>query len=75
MRAHYARLADAHGAEVTIHATAPAGIEVMVGVDRDVYLGPLVVVGAGGVLAELVRDTAVLLPPFGAERARDALQR
>jgi acyl-CoA synthetase (NDP forming) len=75
VRAHYARLADAHGVEVTIHATAAAGIEVMVGVTRDVYLGPLVVVGAGGVLAELVRDTAVLLPPFGAERAHDALQR
>ena len=42
----------------------------MVGVTRDVYLGPLVVIGAGGVLAELVQDTAVLLPPFGAARAR-----
>jgi succinyl-CoA synthetase beta subunit len=74
VRAGYAQLADAHGVAVTIHATAPAGVEVMVGVIRDVYLGPLVVVGAGGVLAELVRDTAVLLPPFGAERARNALQ-
>ena len=75
VRERYAQLATAHGVAVTIHATAPPGIEVMVGVTRDVYLGPLVVVGAGGVLAELVRDTAVLLPPFGAERAHEALQR
>jgi acyl-CoA synthetase (NDP forming) len=75
VHASYALLADAHGGAVTVHATAPTGIEVIVGVTRDVYLGPLVVVGAGGVLAELVRDTAVLLPPFGAERAHDALQR
>ncbi len=73
VRATYARLADALGPAVTVHATAPAGIEVVVGVVRDAYLGPLVVVGAGGVLAELVRDTAVLLPPFARERARTAL--
>ncbi len=75
VRARYAQLTDAHDAEVTVHATAPAGIEVMVGVTRDVYLGALVVVAAGGVLAELVKDTAVLLPPFGAVRAREAVER
>ncbi len=44
-------------------ATAPGGVELSVGLVRDPHLGPLVVVGAGGVLVELMADRAVRLPP------------
>jgi acyl-CoA synthetase (NDP forming) len=74
VRAAYDRLAANLGPEVTVSATAPAGVEIALGLVRDPYLGLLVVVGAGGVEAELVRDTAVLLPPITAERAHRALQ-
>ena len=73
VRAAYERLAANLGPHVTVSATAPAGVEIALGLAPDPYLGPLVVVGAGGVDAELIRDTAVLLPPVTAERAHRAL--
>ena len=50
--------------------TVPPGTELALGVARDPDLGPLVVVGAGGVLVELLADRAVALPPVGDEQAR-----
>ncbi len=73
VRAAYERLAANLGPHVTVSATAPAGVEIALGLAPDPYLGLLVVVGAGGVDAELIRDTAVLLPPVTAERAHRAL--
>src|SRR2546426_6845627 len=35
-----------------------SGVEVLVGVTRDPTFGPLLVIGAGGVQAELLADTA-----------------
>ncbi|MFF7182011.1 acetate--CoA ligase family protein [Streptomyces sp. NPDC008121] len=49
------------------------GIEMVVGVARDPLFGPTVTVGLGGVLVEVLRDTAVRVPPFGEEQARDIL--
>jgi hypothetical protein len=39
------------------------GVEMIVGARRDPSFGPVVLVGMGGVLAELVADTAVALAP------------
>lgn len=38
--------------------------EVLVGIQVDAQFGLMLVLGAGGVLTELIRDTAILLPPF-----------
>ena len=43
--------------------TIPAGTEMALGIARDPALGPLMVVGAGGVLVEVLADRAVVLPP------------
>ena len=51
-----------------------AGVEMILGIARDSQFGPTVVLGLGGVYAELLRDTAVLLPPFGPAAARRALR-
>ena len=40
--------------------------EILVGVTVDPQFGQLLVLGAGGVLTELLRDSATLLPPFDA---------
>ncbi|WP_227421608.1 acetate--CoA ligase family protein [Pacificispira spongiicola] len=50
--------------------------ELIVGVTRDPQVGPLLMVGAGGILAELMKDSAVLLLPASradVDRALDCL--
>ncbi|MFI9822877.1 acetate--CoA ligase family protein [Streptomyces sp. NPDC052013] len=49
------------------------GVEMVVGMSHDELFGPTVTTGIGGVLVEVLRDTAVRVPPFGEEQARDML--
>ena len=42
-----------------------SGVEMVVGVIREPSLGPLVMVGAGGVATDVWADQVFLLPPFG----------
>jgi acetyl-CoA synthetase len=45
----------------------------IVGVVRDPLFGPTLTIGAGGVLVELLRDSATMLLPATAEEVREAL--
>jgi acyl-CoA synthetase (NDP forming) len=45
------------------------GVEVLVGGRRDQQFGPVVTIGVGGTLAELLRDTASMLAPVSREWA------
>ncbi|GGT36235.1 acetate--CoA ligase family protein [Streptomyces purpureus] len=49
------------------------GVEMVVGVTQDALFGPTVTVGLGGVLVEVLADTAVRVPPFGEQQARAML--
>jgi acetate---CoA ligase (ADP-forming) len=49
-----------------VTAMADRGVELILGMARDPALGPLIVLGAGGVLAEYQSDRAVALPPLTA---------
>ncbi len=49
--------------------------EILVGMTVDPQFGQVLVLGAGGVLTELLRDTATLLPPFTAESVEAAVSR
>jgi acyl-CoA synthetase (NDP forming) len=69
----YARLSGRLGARVLVAATAPEGVELALGIVHDHHLGPLVVVGAGGVLVEIMADRVVRLPPIDESRARTML--
>ena len=73
--AAYADLAARLGPRVVVSAMAPAGVELALGVVRDPHLGPLVVVGAGGVLVELLGDRSVRMAPVDEDGARDAVAR
>jgi hypothetical protein len=58
------RLLAIPGADaVMVAETVPAGIEAIVGGRVDPTFGPIVMVGMGGVLAELLDDVAVLPAP------------
>jgi acetyl-CoA synthetase len=62
-----------HG--VLVQPMVPSGIEMVVGARHDPLFGPMVVVGMGGVLVELLRDTAVALAPVDAAEARGMLEK
>jgi acyl-CoA synthetase (NDP forming) len=70
LTAAYRDLAERLGRRVLVGQTIPAGPELSLGLAQDHELGPLLVVGAGGVLVELLADRAVALPPAGPEQAR-----
>ncbi len=53
--------------------SVPAGTELALGLARDPDLGPLIVVGAGGVLVETLADRAVALPPVDEDTARQMI--
>jgi succinyl-CoA synthetase beta subunit len=65
----YQDLAARLGPRVAIGEMAAPGTEVILGLARDPALGPLIVVGAGGVLAEYLAERAVALPPLSAADA------
>ncbi len=47
--------------------------EAIVGMISDPYFGPAVVFGLGGVMVEVVKDRALLIPPITREEARRAI--
>ena len=49
--------------------------EIIMGMTVDAQFGQVLVIGAGGVLTELLRDTATLLPPFTPTSIEAALNR
>ncbi len=50
-------------------------IELIVGSKRDPQFGPLILFGMGGVLTEMLKDTAVALPPLNLLLARRLMER
>jgi acetate---CoA ligase (ADP-forming) len=69
LTAAYEDLSARLGPRVTVTAMAGPGPELILGMARDPALGPLVVVGAGGVLTEFLAERSVALPPLTAARA------
>ena len=51
-----------------------SGVEIAVGMVRDPSVGPLVMVGAGGVTTDLLRDRVYLVPPVLPSDVRRALR-
>jgi len=52
----------------------PHAHELLMGVYEDRLFGPLILFGAGGTATEIIRDTAVALPPLDVELARDLME-
>ena len=57
-----------------VQAMVTGGVELVVGVKRDAQCGPVLLVGLGGVLVEVLRDTALALAPVGRVEARRMLE-
>jgi acetate---CoA ligase (ADP-forming) len=60
---------------VLLQPMVPEGVEVVAGVRIDPGFGPLILVGFGGILVELLRDTVVELAPIDAGEAMRMLRK
>lgn len=60
---------------VLVQPMIPAGVEIMIGGRIDAQLGPLILVGMGGVLVELLKDTSMQLAPVTHAEAEAMLMR
>lgn len=60
-----------HG--VLVQPMVPQGLEIVAGGRVDPHFGPLLLVGLGGVLVELLQDVQMAPAPFDAARARQLL--
>jgi acetate---CoA ligase (ADP-forming) len=69
----YHDLAARLGPRALVCETAAPGVELLLGIARDHALGPLIVLGAGGIYTELLSERAVLLPPVTPAAAEAAL--
>jgi acetyltransferase len=49
---------------VMVQRMVTGGVETIVGVTQDPSFGPLIMFGAGGIYAELLKDVVIRLPPL-----------
>ena len=75
VRAAYADIAGRLGPRVLVAAMADSGVEIMLGMSVDPQFGPVVVVGAGGILVEILKSVTHELAPFDAATAGRAIDR
>src|SRR5690349_13797175 len=62
-------------AGVIVQRMAGAGVEMILGINRDPLFGPVVLCGFGGILVELLKDIVVGIPPLSFEQAREMIER
>src|SRR5262249_5839506 len=71
----YARLESRLGSAAIVEPMAPRGIELSFGMTTDPQFGPVLMIGAGGTLVEILRDRICFLPPIGTATARRLIDR
>ncbi len=72
VREAWRAMAPALGPEVLVQETAPGGVELIVGMITDPVFGPVMTIGAGGILVEVLDDAVMFVPPVSVKEA-DAL--
>jgi acyl-CoA synthetase (NDP forming) len=68
------RAVETVGAPVLVQAMVGGGAELLVGVVQDPVFGPLVAVGPGGVLAELIGEAAFRIAPLTDQDAEELVK-
>lgn len=71
----YSDLESRLGSRALVQPMAPAGVELALGVVNDAQYGPLVMVGAGGTLVEILKDRRFALAPVDEAQAKRMLDR
>jgi acyl-CoA synthetase (NDP forming) len=75
LRHEYRVMRERLGPTAVIAEMVARGTEMILGARRDPQFGPVVMLGFGGVLAEVMKDVAFALPPFDAATASRLLDK
>lgn len=75
LSAAYRAMSKALGPRVLVAPMVEGEIEMILGVYRDDDFGPVIVMGFGGIYAEVVRDVVFAVPPLDRSTARRLLDR
>lgn len=67
--------ADVEGVSVQKMVDSEKGVELILGIKQDPVFGSVMMVGTGGIFAELFKDIALELPPLNEKLARRMLER
>ena len=59
---------------VLVQEMVPAGVEVIVGMNRDPQFGPVLMFGLGGIFVEILKDVALRIAPIAREEAVRMIQ-
>ncbi|MGH8167262.1 MAG: acetate--CoA ligase family protein, partial [Woeseiaceae bacterium] len=70
LRSAYRSIAKRLGERVLVAPMVQHGIEMILGARRDPQFGPVVLLGLGGIHAEVLKDVRFALPPFDSTDAR-----
>ena len=70
----YTDLNNRLGPDVLVMPMAKQGVEIALGMKNDPQYGPLLIVSAGGILIELIKDRALALAPVNARQAASMLE-
>ena len=63
--------ADIEG--VAVQPMAKKGIEVIIGMTKDINFGPVIMFGLGGIFVEVMKDVAFRIVPFGKDDASEMI--
>jgi acyl-CoA synthetase (NDP forming) len=69
----YGQLCRKLGARALVAPMVDRGVEMILGARRDPQFGPVVMLGFGGIYAELIKDVRFALPPFDPQTAERLL--
>jgi acyl-CoA synthetase (NDP forming) len=64
--------ATIHG--ISVQKMAPPGLEVIIGVTKDVQFGPVMMFGLGGILVEILKDVSFRVVPLDEKDAREMVR-
>ena len=73
----YSRLSKKKGVEIKgilLEKMVPKGVELIVGIQNDPQFGPVIMVGLGGIMTEIMKDVAFRMLPITTKDARSMLE-
>ena len=59
---------------ISVQTQAPAGVEVIIGMTRDPQFGPAIMVGLGGVMVEIFKDTSFRIAPLSRQDTAEMIR-